>query len=438
MNYEKEKLNINKNKEHHLELNLNGSKSISNRVILIASFIQDISYIYNIPKNSEDVMLMINAVKKLGIKFEKISEQSNVVNYKILGKSINNINAKADLYCGNSGTTLRFLTGMLAFSNGEYILRGDHRMHERPIEDLVDTLINIGVRIEYLNNYGYPPIKIVGNSNIKKDLIEINTDISSQFISAILMGIINLKNNLNKKIITTKNIISKPYIDMTIFILKKFGINIINMYSGINYYKVIDLQPTGIDYVIEPDASSASYFLAIASINGSCRINNLNNQSIQGDKNFIKILKKMGAKVEINDNFIKVEKYKPLKAISIDMTNMPDVAMTLAVLALFAKGTTHISGIASWKIKETDRIKALYNELIKFKAKVLITNDSITITPFKNFNHEIIEIDTYNDHRIAMCFSIMAFSENKIIIKNPNCVNKTFGNYFNLFNQLYN
>lgn len=429
------KLKINKNKESHLDLCLNGSKSISNRVLPIAAFINGISYIYNIPKRSEDIIIMINALKDLGINFEQISENENTINYKIFGKNISNINKNVNLYCGNSGTTLRFLTGILAFSEGEYVLSGNSRMHERPIKDLVNALTDLGVQIEYLNNYGYPPIRIIGNLNIRKKIIKVPTNLSSQYISSLLMAMINLKNNTKKKIIAVNDMISKPYVDMTIEILKNFGVQI-SIYK--NIYQITNVKLNTIKYYIEPDASSASYFLAIASINGSCKINHIGKNSIQGDINFINILKQMGAIVEITNNFIKVKKNKPLKAISVDMTDMPDVAMTLAVLALFANGTTYISGISSWKLKETNRIKAMYNELIKFNAQVIITDNSISITPPIKFSNTTIEIDTYDDHRIAMCFSLMAFSKHTIIIKNPSCVNKTFGDYFSFFNDYYN
>lgn len=409
-------------------LDLPGSKSIANRVLLLAAVANGDSIIHNVPDVAEDVVLMMDALKTLGIMIIKID--NNTSSYKISG--CNGVFPVKDvsIFCGNSGTSIRFLTSMLSLMQGLYKLTGIERMKERPIADLVLAIRQVGADIKYIEQDGYPPLKIDKFSDNNAGQINISGKVSSQYLTGVLMALPLLRRKIMVHI--KDELISKPYIDITVAIMKKFGCKIdingndytINPISSLN----------AIEYTIEPDASSASYFLALGAINGNITINNLSNNSLQGDKNFGYALGEMGAMVDYQTNSIHVSSHL-LKPININMEAMPDVAMTLAVMALFAKGTSTITGIRSWKVKETDRILAMYTELSKLGASVLITNDSITITPPVKINSNIA-IDTYNDHRMAMCFSLVAAFGIPITIRNYQCVGKTFANYFDVFWQI--
>ncbi|HMT03065.1 MAG TPA: 3-phosphoshikimate 1-carboxyvinyltransferase [Burkholderiales bacterium] len=401
-----------------------GSKSIANRVLILAAIAQGKSIIYNVPDSAHDVYLMIKALKDLGI---KITKKNNT--YIIVGCNGNIPVKKAKIFCGNSGTTFRFLTAILAIQNGQYILTGNKRMQQRPIEDLVIALSSIGAQISYLKKNFYPPIQINQFIDNASNRVNINGKISSQFLSSILMASSILKRKID--ICVINELISKPYINITTILLKKFGaiVECLN-----NSYIITPSNLTAVKYTIEPDASSASYFLAIGAIAGDITIKDLGTTSIQGDKNFALILKKMGAIVDYSENTIRV-KHQPLKSIEIDMQDMPDVAMTLAIVALFAKGTTIIKGISSWRVKETDRQEAMYNELKKLGATIEITDNSISITPPKIIKQNAI-INTYDDHRMAMAFSLIAVGGISVTIKDYQCVEKTFVNYFTIFNKI--
>lgn len=418
-------------------LDLPGSKSIANRVLLLAALAKGVSIINNIPEVSEDVMLMLNALAKLGVKIEKLATHHGWASYKIFGCGGNFKVKTAEIFCGNSGTTIRFLCAVLAVMDGEYILTGVERMQERPILDLIDALKQIGADIYYQQSNGFPPVRIGAYKANDCKTVMISGNTSSQYVTAVLMALPLVGRNLNIEI--KDGLISRPYVSITLDVLKLFGCQIgVNTEVGDigNYIIKPILHFKAVNYTVEPDASSASYFLAIGALRGSVTINNLGSNSLQGDKKFVHVLAKMGAKVEYLANSIKVSK-GDLFGITINMEDMPDVAMTIAVLAIFAKGATTINGIRSWMVKETDRLQAMHNELAKLGAKVNITDSSITIIPPLMVTSGVA-VDTYHDHRMAMCFSLIAAGGIEITINNFTCVAKTFANYFDIFLHLNN
>lgn len=413
-------------------LDLPGSKSIANRVLLLSAIASGKSILHNVPGVAEDVCLMLQALVALGVKVEHLDTVNGASSYAITGCDGQFPHVDATLFCGNSGTTIRFLTAALAFMKGnQYTLTGIERMYERPISDLVVALNLLGANVEYIQQDGFPPLMIKRFMDNQIANVSISGEVSSQFLTGLLMAL-----PLLKRVITVsveKGLISKPYVDITRALLAKYGYEI--TYNENNIYSLPQGQLRGIEYTIEPDASSASYFLALGAIRGRVRVNNLAQDSLQGDKNFAHVLKLMGADVRYYARAIEVSSTNKLKAIDINMQDMPDVAMTIAVMALFAHGTTTITGIASWAVKETNRLQAMQNELSKLGAKVAITSDSIQVTPPDIINTNI-EIETYNDHRMAMCFSLVAAYGVAVTIKDYQCVGKTFANYFDLFKQI--
>ena len=405
-------------------INLPGSKSITNRVLLMAALGSGVTKLID-PLRSEDTDQMINALIKLGVSVKEVNDDKNIIEVK--GAEHNFPNKNTNLFLGNSGTTFRPLAAVLAMMRGDYYLSGIERMHERPIKDLVDALEQIGSSIRYEKDHGYPPITI-NNSPIKiSEPIQIKGDISSQYLTALLIAGPISNNEFNIEVIG--DLISKPYIDITLKLLTKFNI----FYSNDNW-RLFSLKkdsvyrnPTKI--FVEGDASSASYFFAAASIAGSIEIKGINKESIQGDLKFLDIISKMGAKIEYKSDSIQVSKATNLKGLEIDCIELPDAAMTLAIMAVFADKPTKLKNIGSWRVKETDRILAMDNELSKMGVEVSTTRDSITIFPQKQLNDNI-SIETYNDHRIAMCFSLFCLKNLNITIQDPNCVNKTYPDYF--------
>ena len=412
-------------------LDMPGSKSIANRVLLLAALAKGESIIHNVPDVSEDVCLMIEALSKLGVLITKVKTTHLGSSYRIVGCNGQFIKNEGEIFCGNSGTTMRFLTACLSLMSGNWILTGIDRMYERPILDLIDALTPLGVQIRFLQNNDYPPLEVMQFKDTKITCISISGKTSSQYLTGVLMALPLLKRHMTVSIYD--EIISRPYIEMTIMLLSMFGVVVVRQDSN-TYMIKGDSCLSGIEYTVEPDASSASYFLAMGAISGNITINNLSNDSLQGDKNFAHILAQMGAVVKYGDNFITVQA-GTLSGIDINMEDMPDVAMTLAIVALFANGITTISGISNWKIKETNRILAMHNELAKLGAKIIIASNSITIIP-SSIIRSNPSIDTYSDHRMAMCFSIIAVAGISVTIKGYECVGKTFSNYYDLFNQV--
>lgn len=420
-------------KSINADLNLPGSKSIANRVLLMAAVAYGTSIIHNVPDVSEDVQLMLNAIGQLGIRVNKIAsdDTNGSSSYEIEGCGGEFQVKTAEIFCGNSGTTIRFLGAMLALMPGKYVLTGIQRMKERPIGDMLSALELLGAKIKCVEKPGFPPFVTEPYKDNYIGTVGISGRLSSQYLTGLLMALPILKRDI--KVHIFDELISKPYVDVTLALLTKFGAVVDN--RGNDYIIHGGGGLHAIEYTIEPDASSASYFLAMGAINGKVSIFNLSESSLQGDREFAKVLQCMGAKVDYMQNSIIVRCNGRLKPIDLNMQHMPDVAMTIAIMSLFADGTSTISGISSWKLKETDRLQAMYNELTKLGADVVITDDSIQITPPKELRSDVA-IDTYNDHRMAMCFSLIAAYGKPIIINDYECVGKTFANYFNVFNKI--
>ncbi|UDG81460.1 3-phosphoshikimate 1-carboxyvinyltransferase [Candidatus Profftia lariciata] len=409
------------------KINLPGSKSISNRALLLAALASGTTCLHNL-LNSNDVHHMITALKQLGITIQLSEHQTSC---EIIGnRGAFQLQRPLKLFLGNAGTAMRPLTAVLCLSNGETILTGDQRMKERPIGHLVDALRQGCAKIDYLEQQNYPPLLI--NGYYVGGNIEIDGTISSQFLTSLLImaplaqkdTIISIKGDL----------VSKPYIDITLSLMSVFGINIEHKnYQTFNITGNQQYISPG-DYLIEGDASSASYFLAAAAIKGgTVRVTGIGKHSVQGDIAFADVLKKMGAKITWGNNFIECTRRK-LHAINMNMNHIPDSAMTIATTALFADAPTTIHNIYNWRVKETDRLYAMATELRKVGAKVEEGKDFIRIDPPKNINNSIIS--TYNDHRIAMCFSLVALSDKPITILDPHCTAKTFPDYFQQFARL--
>ncbi len=410
------------------QVTLPGSKSITNRILLLSAIADGETTIKHALR-SDDTHHMIEALKILQVDLTE-KENGDIL---IQGARGQFKNKSAEIFLGNAGTAFRPLTAALAFSQGDYMLSGVPRMHERPIKDLVDALLQLNAAITYLNEEGYPPLRISPSEIIINGSVKIRGDISSQFLTALLMAIPLTKKEVSIEIVG--DLISKPYIDITLNLMNRFGVQV----------KKIDWQyfviPGSGGYVspgeifVEGDASSASYFLAAGALAGDIEVKGIGKNSIQGDIKFTEALTLMGAEIQILEGSIKASKASTLQAINLDCNHIPDAAMTLAVLALFAKGTTKLHNIGSWRVKETDRIKAMATELKKLGAEVVEGEDFIEITPPLHIK-ENIEIDTYDDHRIAMCFSLVSLKNIPIIINDPACVNKTFPTYFEVLESI--
>jgi 3-phosphoshikimate 1-carboxyvinyltransferase len=341
------------------------------------------------------------------------------------------------LFLGNAGTAFRPLTAALAMSQGNYTLSGIPRMHERPIGDLVDALAQAGAQIEYLGNKGFPPLKISPAKIQSSQSIKIRGDVSSQFLTALLMALPLTGQSFKIEVIG--ELISKPYIEITLNLMARFGVVVQrNGWQEFTVPAKSQYQSPGKIYV-EGDASSASYFIAAGAVaadtNGLC-IEGVSKNSIQGDIKFADEVVKMGAKIEYGENHIIAKAAsEKLKAIDLDCNHIPDAAMTLAILALFAEGTSTLRNIASWRVKETDRISAMATELRKLGATVEEGHDYISITPPEKITPNAV-IDTYDDHRMAMCFSLVSLAGVPITINDPKCVAKTFPDYFERFAEI--
>ena len=410
------------------QVTLPGSKSITNRILLLSAIADGTTTIIG-PLVSDDTLHMIDALKKLQVDLAQ-KDNGDIL---IHGTRGNFKNKSAEIFLGNAGTAFRPLTAALSFSKGQYTLSGLPRMHERPIKDLVDALLQLNADITYLDQEGYPPLKISPSEIMINGPIKIRGDISSQFLTSLLMAMPLTKKEVVIEIVG--DLISKPYIDITLNLMARFGIHV----------KKIDWKhfviPGSSSYVspgeifVEGDASSASYFLAAGALAGDIEVKGIGRNSIQGDVKFAEALVLMGADINILEASIQIKKVAALQAINLDCNHIPDAAMTLAVLALFAKGTTKLLNIGSWRVKETDRIKAMATELRKLGAAVTEGNDFIEITPPLKIK-EHVEIDTYDDHRMAMCFSLVSLRNIPITINDPACVNKTFPTYFEVLESI--
>ena len=414
----------------HGSVRLPGSKSISNRVLLLAALAAGVTVVRDL-LHSDDTERMLDALRILGVEVESLGDNT----YRVVGCGGNFPNKDAKLFLGNAGTAFRPLTAALALSGGNYELSGVPRMHERPIGDLVDALRQLGAEIRYLGNAGFPPLQIKP-ANLAGDTVQVRGDVSSQFLTGLLMALPLLGRTVMVEVVG--ELISKPYIEITLAMMARFGVKVERkewqsfvVFGGQRYVSPGEV-------FVEGDASSASYFLAAGAIGGGpVRVEGVGKRSVQGDIRFAEALAKMGAVVAMGDNWIEAQASGKLKAIDLDCNPIPDAAMTLAVAALFADGTTTLRNIASWRVKETDRITAMATELRKLGATVEEGTDYLRITPPESriLNPES-GIDTYDDHRMAMCFSLAAFGGAGVRINDPECVAKTFPDYFKMFEQI--
>lgn len=439
---------------------LPGSKSISNRVLLLSALCRGTTTLHDV-LDSDDTRVMLEALRQLGCGVRQTGSR-----IEIDGLAGQPSQQQALLFMGNAGTAMRPLTAALAVLGGNFELRGVPRMHERPIGDLVDALRQLGCRIDYLGNEGYPPLRI-GQPALKLDApIQVRGDVSSQFLTALLMALPLVAMNRARTLGTDLSslpaedavpaaardivievmgdLISRPYIEITLKLLARFGVHVAR--DGWQRFTIpagSQLQSPGSLHV-EADASSASYFIALGAIAsgatgsagtpGRIRIEGVGADSIQGDIRFIDAARQMGAHVESGPNWLEVARGAwPLKAIELDCNHIPDAAMTLAVMALYAQGTTTLRNIASWRVKETDRIVAMATELRKLGATVEEGPDYLRVTPPESLAQwQAASIHTYDDHRVAMCFSLAAFNPAHlpVRIEDPKCVAKTFPDYF--------
>ncbi|HEY8048094.1 MAG TPA: bifunctional 3-phosphoshikimate 1-carboxyvinyltransferase/cytidylate kinase [Ramlibacter sp.] len=406
---------------------LPGSKSISNRVLLLAALSAGTTTIRDL-LDSDDTRVMLDALRALGCGVHHVG-----TSVELTGLGGHAAASHARLFLGNAGTAMRPLTAALALMGGDFELSGVARMHERPIGDLVDALRQLGCRIDYLGNEGYPPLKIHPAALQVDAPIRVRGNVSSQFLTALLLALpLVAKNDVVVEVVG--ELISQPYVEITLNLLERFGIKVAR--DGWQRFTIPArsryLSPGEIH--VEADASSASYFVALGALGGPLRIEGVGESSIQGDIRFIDAARAMGAQVAGGPNHLEVRRGAwPLKAVDLDCNAIPDAAMTLAVMALYADGTTTLRNIASWRVKETDRIAAMAAELRKLGAQVDEGADFIRIAPPSAW--QAASIRTYDDHRVAMCFSLAAFNSQGIPVRieDPKCVGKTFPGYFEAF-----
>jgi 3-phosphoshikimate 1-carboxyvinyltransferase len=402
-------------------INLPGSKSVSNRALLLAAFARGTTRLTNL-LDSDDVRHMLNALTQLGVT-HRLSADRTHCEIDGLGGIFPQTQA-LELFLGNAGTAMRPLAAALCLGQQDVVLTGEPRMKERPIGHLVDALRLGGAQIDYLEQENYPPLRLRGG--FKGGEISVDGSVSSQFLTALLMTaplaetdtLIRIKGDL----------VSKPYIDITLNLMKTFGVTVVNE----NYQQFrVQAKQTYLspgNYLVEGDASSASYFLAAAAIKGgTVRVTGIGKNSMQGDIRFADVLEKMGATIRWADDYIECSRGE-LHGIDMDMNHIPDAAMTIATAALFAQGPTTLRNIYNWRVKETDRLTAMATELRKVGATVEEGEDYIRIDPPASLT--FAEIGTYNDHRMAMCFSLVALSDTPVTILDPKCTAKTFPDYF--------
>ena len=411
------------------EVNVPGSKSLSNRALLLAALAEGETELTNL-LDSEDIEHMLNALTKLGINYHLSEDKTQCVVQGNGGAF--NVAEPLELFLGNAGTAMRPLCAALAASNVDTVLTGEPRMEERPIGDLVDALREADAEVTYLKNEGFPPLQIKGKT-LNGGEMSVDGSVSSQFLTALLMAAPLFSGDVTIRI--KGELVSKPYIDITLDTMAKFGVTVENdNYQTFTVSGDAKYVAPG-KFMVEGDASSASYFLAAGAIKGgTVRVTGIGQNSIQGDIRFADVLEAMGAKVVWNDEYVEVTG-APLKGVNKDMNHIPDAAMTIATTALFAEGPTTMTNIYNWRVKETDRLAAMATELQKLGAKVEEGHDYIKVWPTDSLKHA--EIDTYNDHRIAMCFSLVALSDTPVTINDPGCTRKTFPDYFTRFKTLY-
>ena len=404
---------------------LPGSKSISNRILLLAALAERTTTLTGL-LDADDTSRMVDALRMLGVEIVASDAECSV-----RGVGGRFPQREAALFLGNAGTAVRPLTAALAMLGGNYRIAGVPRMHERPIGDLVDALRHQGCDVRYVGNPGYPPLALGPNGGRAGGGIPIRGDVSSQFLSALLMALPlaeGAAENATRVSLTT-TLISRPYVEITLRLMRRFGVDVAAPDAS------TFVVPAGARYRspgrahVEGDASAASYFLAAGVIGGGpVRVTGIGRDSIQGDVAFADVLARQGADIRFGDDWIEARRGEPLSGGTIDCMMIPDAAMTLAIVALFARAPMRLINIGSWRVKETDRIAAMAAELAKLGATLTAGNDWLEVSPLAAFRHAAI--DTYDDHRMAMCFALAALGGSGVTINDPGCVRKTFPGYF--------
>ncbi|MEP6656656.1 MAG: 3-phosphoshikimate 1-carboxyvinyltransferase [Betaproteobacteria bacterium] len=416
------------------QVRLPGSKSISNRTLLLAALAAGDTALRGL-LHADDVTVMIDALRALGV---AIDGPDGAGNCTVHGTGGRFPVREAALFLGNAGTAFRPLTAALALSHGDYVLRGVSRMHERPIGDLVDALRLLGANIRYLGQPGFPPLAIDTAAALSAgaQVVPIRGDVSSQFLSSLLMALplLTARSQASVTVDVIGGLISQPYVAITTKLMRRFGVIV---EQGDARYVV----PAAAHYaspgtvVVEGDASGASYFLAAGVIGGGpVRVIGVDRRSIQGDVAFADVLARMGGDIRGGEGWLEAHGGAALEGATIDCMAIPDAAMTLAVVALFARGPTLLTQIGSWRVKETDRIAAMATELRKLGAAIDAGDDFMRITPPQHL--QPATIDTYDDHRIAMCLALASLGNVAIRINDPGCVRKTYPDFFAAFGAL--
>ena len=407
-------------------VDLPGSKSLSNRILLLSMLAEGHTEIHNL-LDSDDTRRMVEALSTLGV---ELLEDRNQNRISVNGTSGTIPVTEATLMLGNAGTAIRPLTAALTLGQGRFVLDGVQRMRERPIIDLVNGLKQLGADVSCINGTDSPPVEVIANG-LPGGTTRLSGTISSQYLSAILMAAPYAKTEVQIEI--TDKLVSEPYVEMTLQLMLRFGVSVEN--DKFKYFRVPSMPYSSPGKIyVEGDASSASYFLAGAAITGGpVTVKGCGTESLQGDSRFAEVLEKMGTNVKWSEREITVSG-SSLNGIDVDMNMMPDAAMTLAVAALFASGQTAIRNIQNWRVKETERLKAVSTELRKLGAEVEEGEDYLVINPPKKIQNA--EIDTYEDHRMAMAFSLAACGDTSVTINDPGCVSKTFPEYFEVFSGL--
>ncbi|MGA7180570.1 MAG: 3-phosphoshikimate 1-carboxyvinyltransferase [Thiobacillaceae bacterium] len=412
---------------------LPGSKSISNRVLLLSALASGSTEVKDLLA-SDDTKVMQDALGKLGVRVDRHGETDD---YTITGVGGTFPVKRAELFLGNAGTAFRSLTAACALSGGDYRLSGIPRMQERPVGDLVDALRQLGAQINYLGKEGFSPLAIQPGSAARVAEVSVRGNVSSQFLTGLLLSA-----PLSGRDVVIKvegELISKPYIGITLGLMERYGVKV-HREDWERFVVPAGVYKSPGTIHVEGDASSASYFLAAGAIgHGPVRVEGVGRSSLQGDVQFAAALARMGAEISFGANWIECRLgcADKLHALDLDCNHIPDAAMTLAVLALFADGTTTLTNIGSWRVKETDRIAAMATELRKVGATVEEGADFIRVTSPSSLTPNAV-IDTYDDHRMAMCFSLLALGGVPVRINDPACVNKTFPNYFQAFSSILN
>ena len=407
-------------------VDLPGSKSLSNRILLLSMLAEGHTEIHNL-LDSDDTRRMVEALNTLGV---EVLEDRNQNRISVKGTSGTIPVTEATLMLGNAGTVIRPLTAALTIGKGRFVLDGVQRMRERPIIDLVNGLKQLGAEVSCINGTDSPPVEVIANG-LPGGTTRLSGAISSQYLSAILMAAPYAKTEIQIEI--TDKLVSVPYVEMTLQLMLRFGVSVEN--DKFKHFRVPSMPYSSPGKIyVEGDASSASYFLAGAAITGGpVTVKGCGTESLQGDSRFAEVLEKMGTNVKWSEREITVSG-SSLNGIDVDMNMMPDAAMTLAVAALFASGQTAIRNIHNWRVKETERLKAVSTELRKLGAEVEEGEDYLVINPPKKIQNA--EIDTYEDHRMAMAFSLAACGDASVTINGPGCVSKTFPEYFEVFSGL--